>query len=216
MLRILKNIYESKIGNILGFKGGTMAYLFYDLPRMSVDLDFDLLDEKRENEVFDELKNILEKHGKILESIVKKNTLFFLVDYGYSERKLKVEISRRNPETEFVVRDYMGISMLVMNKPAMVACKLVALVERNKFASRDVFDVNYFLKQGFDIDRNLVKKSTGKKFSEVISLALKRINKMKTNEVLFGLGDLLDNKMKDYVKENLVEDVRLELKMLVN
>ena len=79
-----------------------------------------------------------------------------------------------------------------------------------------MFDINYFLKQGFDIDRNLVKKRTGKKFSEVIGLALKRIDKMKTNEVLFGLGDLLDNKMKDYVKKNLVEDVRLELKMLVN
>ena len=42
MVRILKDLYSDKdLGKILGFKGGTMAYLFYDLPRESVDLDLD-------------------------------------------------------------------------------------------------------------------------------------------------------------------------------
>ena len=214
MLRILKDIYGSNIGKYLGFKGGTMAYLFYELPRMSVDLDFDLLDRDKETEVFSELKEILAKYGQLLESIVKKNTLFFLVDYGFSERKLKVEVSRRKTEADFEVKNYLGISMLVMNKTAMVACKLVALVERNKFASRDVFDINYFLKNDFDIDRKLVKKRTNKDFKEVVRLALKKVSQMKSNEVMFGLGDLLDEKTKVYVREKLIADVKLELNML--
>jgi len=214
MLRILKDIYGSNIAKYLGFKGGTMAYLFYELPRMSVDLDFDLLDFNKKTEVFEYLKEILAKHGQILESVVKKNTLFFLVDYGYSQRKLKIEVSRRGTDIEFVVKNYMGIAMLVMNKAAMVSCKLVALVDRNKFASRDVFDINYFLKNGFEIDRDLVEKMTGKKFKEVIKMAIERINKLKSNEVMFGLGDLLDEKTKIYVREKLIEDVMLELKML--
>ena len=214
MLRILKDIYGSNIGKYLGFKGGTMAYLFYELPRMSVDLDFDLLDRDKETEVFSELKEILAKYGQLLESIVKKNTLFFLVDYGFSERKLKVEVSRRKTEADFEVKNYFGISMLVMNKTAMVACKLVALVERNKFASRDVFDINYFLKNDFDIDRKLVKKRTNKDFKEVVRLALKKVSQMKSNEVMFGLGDLLDEKTKVYVREKLIADVKLELNML--
>lgn len=46
LIRILKDIYtDTTIGPFLGFKGGTAAYLFYDLNRFSVDLDFDLLDE---------------------------------------------------------------------------------------------------------------------------------------------------------------------------
>lgn len=216
MLRILKDIYASGIGKYLGFKGGTMAYLFYELPRTSVDLDFDLLDSDKEVEVFEELKEILLKHGQILESVVKKYTLFFLVDYGYSQRKLKVEISRRGTGTKFVVKNYMGISMLVMNKAAMVACKLVALVERNKFASRDVFDINYFLKKDFEIDKELVELRTGKKFTKVVEEAKSRISKMKPNEVMFGLGELLDEKTKVYVKEKLIEDVKLELDMLVS
>ena len=40
LLQILKDIFtNSAIGPILGFKGGTAAYLFYDLNRFSVDLD---------------------------------------------------------------------------------------------------------------------------------------------------------------------------------
>ena len=215
MLRILKDIYGSSIGRYLGFKGGTMAYLFYDLPRMSVDLDFDLLDSDKENVVIDKLKNILEEYGKLNEKIVKKNTLFFLLDYGFNERKLKVEVSRRKTETDFVVREYMGIPMLVMNKEAMVACKLLALIGRNKFASRDVFDINYFLRQDFEIDKALVVTRGKKKFKEIIDMAIKRIKKIKANEVMFGLGDLLDEKTKVYVREKLIEDVKLELDMLV-
>lgn len=31
------------MSSVLGFKGGTAALLFYGLPRLSVDLDFDLI-----------------------------------------------------------------------------------------------------------------------------------------------------------------------------
>jgi len=48
LVQILKDIYsDTDISPFLGFKGGTAAYLFYDLPRFSVDLDFDLLDETK-------------------------------------------------------------------------------------------------------------------------------------------------------------------------
>ena len=50
MGRILKDIYtDVSIAPLLGFKGGTCAYLFYGLPRFSVDLDFDLLEVNEEN-----------------------------------------------------------------------------------------------------------------------------------------------------------------------
>lgn len=48
LVKILKNIYSDKdLRNVLGFKGGTALFLFYGLPRISVDLDFNLLDEKK-------------------------------------------------------------------------------------------------------------------------------------------------------------------------
>ncbi|MFZ8803249.1 MAG: nucleotidyl transferase AbiEii/AbiGii toxin family protein [Candidatus Calescibacterium sp.] len=50
LLMILKDIYsDATISPSLGFKGETALHLFYNLPRFSIDLDFDLLDEEKKN-----------------------------------------------------------------------------------------------------------------------------------------------------------------------
>ncbi|MFH0925077.1 MAG: nucleotidyl transferase AbiEii/AbiGii toxin family protein, partial [bacterium] len=49
MGRILRDIYSNiSICPLLGFKGGTCAHFFYNLPRFSVDLDFDLFHNDKE------------------------------------------------------------------------------------------------------------------------------------------------------------------------
>lgn len=214
MIRILKDLYsDNSLGKILGFKGGTMAYLFYDLPRESVDLDFDLLDKSQEKIVFEKVKTIISKHGKIVESIIKKNTIFFLLDYGFDERKLKIEITRNKTETKFEVKNYLGISMLTMNKSAMVSCKLLALATRVKMANRDIFDVWYFLKNNWEIDNEVIKSKGNSNLNKIINKAISRVEKIKDNEVLLGLGDLLNNSTKDWVKNNLKTETLLELKI---
>jgi len=47
MVQLLKDIYSDiELANYLGFKGGTALMFFYELPRFSVDLDFNLIHEK--------------------------------------------------------------------------------------------------------------------------------------------------------------------------
>lgn len=214
MVRILKDIYRNvSLGKVLGFKGGTMAYLFYDLPRESVDLDFDLLDRSQENVVFEGVKSIIGQYGKVTESIFKKNTIFFLLDYGFEERKLKVEITRIKTRTDFEVKSYLGIPMLIMNRSAMVASKLLALANRTKLARRDVFDIWYFLKNNWEIDDKVIENKGDLTTKQVIEKAIKRVEKIKENEILFGLGDLLDNSTKFWVKDNLKREAILELRM---
>jgi len=56
LFQILKDIYSNTIiAPFLGFKGGTAALMFYGLDRFSVDLDFDLLDESKEEYVFEKV-----------------------------------------------------------------------------------------------------------------------------------------------------------------
>lgn len=89
---ILKDIYNDRfLTPILGLKGGTATYLLYNLLRFSVDLDFNLLNEKEIDKIFKRIKKILEKYGKIKESYQKKNTLFFfyLMKKNYKMLKLK-------------------------------------------------------------------------------------------------------------------------------
>ena len=161
MVSILKEIYsDPALRNVLGFKGGTAAFLFYGLPRLSVDLDFDVLDESKLQLVFKRVRKILSSLGELQEAREKKYTLFFLLSYGKGERKVKIEISKRKTASSFEVKNYLGIPMLVIRKEDMIAGKLSALLTRRKFAARDLFDLLFFLKQGWEINEKLVKEKT--------------------------------------------------------
>ena len=80
LVQILKNIYSDvEISSLLGLKGGTCAYFFYNLPRFSVDLDFDLIVPNKKNKeiIFKKIENILKEFGKIKEKRIKRWTIFF-------------------------------------------------------------------------------------------------------------------------------------------
>ncbi len=170
LIRILKDIYtDSTIGPILGFKGGTAAYLFYDLNRFSVDLDFDLLDFKKEDYVFERVQKILEGHGAVKEAQKKRFNLFYVLSYDnkiQGAQNIKVEINRRDFGSKYDVKAYLGISMKVMTQEDMAAHKLVAMFERIGAANRDIFDVWFFLKNEWPINQEIVEKRTHRPFKE--------------------------------------------------
>ena len=213
MIEILKDVYEaSSISPYMGFKGGTAAYLFYDLPRYSVDLDFDLLDGKKENAVFEELEKILKKHGEILEKRIKHFTIFFLLSYGKGERNIKIEISRRGSAGNFSVKNYLGIPMKVMDPSDAFACKLAALADRKRTVARDFFDTHYFFSKHWEINDKTVMAKTGKNILEYIEKAIKVVDEFDNINILQGLGELITAKQKDWVKKNLKKDLIFQLR----
>lgn len=208
MVRILKDIYsDAKIAPWLGFKGGTACLLFYDLPRYSVDLDFDLLDEKKKEAVFLKIKEITEKYAEIRESYQKRNTIFLLLSYGEKDHNIKIEISTRNLGNSFEVSNYLGIAMKVMTRDDMFANKLVALLGRKTTASRDIFDLHYFFSQNWDINEKSIKQRTGKSLDRYLKDCLEFIEKFNNKDILHGLGELVDEKQKDWVRKNLKKDL---------
>ena len=211
---ILRGIYsDTLLRTNLGFKGGTAAMLFYGLPRFSVDLDFDLLDENRKELVFERLKEILPRFGEVMEASDKYYTLFFLMRYKKGERGLKVEISKRIVQSAYVPRNYLGISMLVMKEEDMVAGKLAALFGRKLFATRDMFDLWFFLKEHWDINREFLKAKSGLSVKEALKKAQTVVKNVKSTEILAGLGELLDNKQKVWAKEKLKDELTFQLKL---
>ena len=215
LIEILKDIYaDPDLRTILGFKGGTAAMLFYDLPRSSVDLDFDLLDADKKKIVLEKVKAILEHHGVLRQAIEKRYTLFFLISYEKGEHTIKVEISKR-PATisGFQLKTYLGISVLVMKEADMVANKLGALLTRKKFAMRDVFDVWFFLKNKWPINETILLDKTGSSRSKALDQAIKQVSHISTAKILDGLGELLDEKQKDWARNKLIEEVTFYLKL---
>lgn len=216
LVKILKEIYsDPTLRNILGFKGGTAAYLFYGLPRFSVDLDFDLLEEKKKDLVFNRLKEILPKVETLIESTKKRYTLFYLMSYEKGERKIKIEISKRQCKNSFIIRSYLGIPILLMAKKDMAAGKLGAFLTRKKFAARDLFDLWFFLKNNWEIDEEVLKEKTGLTLKTAIEKTVEKIKKIKKNQLLQGLGELLDEKQKPWVKENLQKEALFYLEYLL-
>ncbi|MEW6086959.1 MAG: nucleotidyl transferase AbiEii/AbiGii toxin family protein [bacterium] len=225
MGQILKDIYtDISIASLLGLKGGTCAYFFYGLPRFSVDLDFDLLPGKgiEKQTLLEKIENILKKYGNIRDKYVKRYTIFIVLSYGDEDHNVKVEISTRKGyfsiRENYELKKYLGISMLAAKMDYLFANKLAALTLRKKTAMRDIYDIRYFAKNNWDINEDVLKAYTGKTTKKHLADCIAVIKKIKDNQILQGLGELISEKEKAWVKSHLKEDVlflmrlRLEVK----
>lgn len=214
LITILQKIYSDvELRTILGFKGGTAAMMFYDLPRMSVDLDFDLLKEDKKDLVFEKINRIIRPYGQVYDATEKRFTLFFLLSYEKGKQAVKIEISKRKGGNTFEFKNYLGISMLVIKQADAAAGKLAALITRKKFAMRDVFDVWFYLKNSWPINEAVLKEKTGLSLRQALKEAIKKTVKIKENQILQGLGELLDNKQKTWVRDNLLKETIFWLKL---
>lgn len=208
LIQILKDIYSDKeLGRILGLKGGTACYLFYNLPRFSVDLDFNLLELKKKNIIFKKIKKILKKYGTLKEAKEKRYTLFFLLSYKKNAKNIKIEISKRKFPDSYQVKSYLGIPILVMKKEDIFAHKLVALLERKNIANRDLFDLWFFFKENWKINQKIVKLRTKEKLKTYLRKCIKAIKEVNEKYLLQGLGEVLDPSQKKWLKENLKKEL---------
>jgi len=213
LLQILKDIYsDTSISPHLGFKGGTAAHLFYGLNRDSFDLDFDLLDESKQQAVFDKIQKIAEGYGKVIDSRIKRFNLLSIISYDTKSQNIKIEINRRDFGSRYEVKTLLGISMLVMVQEDMFAHKLMAMLERVGKTSRDIYDVWYFLKNNWPINKEIVEKRSGVSFKEALQKCVQEMEKMKDRNLLVGLGESLTDPQKDWARAKLKSETIFLLK----
>lgn len=215
MANILKDIYtDIEISSLLGFKGGTSAYFFYNLPRFSVDLDFDLLKINSESKelIFAKIENIIKKYGTVKDKRIKRFTIFFLLSYSNADHNIKIEISTRGNKNKYEFKKYLGIPMFVAKKETLFANKLTALCGRGEVAMRDIYDVYCFAKNRWDIDENVLKFWTGNHLTKHLKICIKTIEKISDNIILKGLGEVLEEKEKIWARANLKKEVLFALR----
>lgn len=214
LVSALKDIYsDTLLATSLGFKGGTAQMLFYNLPRFSVDLDFNLLNKEKSNEVFNSVRKILLNYGNIRDEAEKHFGLLLVLDYGANERNLKVEISNRIYPDNYEVKNYLGIPVKVMVKPDMFTHKLCALLDRKQLTNRDIFDIYFYMKERTPINKKIIEIRMNKEPEEYLDLCISRIKKLNATSLLNGLGELLDPKLKTFVRNKLKTEVLQLLSM---
>lgn len=214
LLQILKDIYsDTAIAPVLGFKGGTAAFMFHGLSRFSVDLDFDLLDEAQEENVFVKIEQIAKKYGTIKESRRKKFNILVVLSYEKMAAQIKIEVNRRIFGSCYELKTYLGVAMQVMEREDMFAHKLMAMHERIGKTSRDIYDVCFFLQNNWLINKGIVEKRAAMSYKELLQKCIAQLENMSERNILRGLGEMLTDRQKDWAKAKLRADTIFLLKL---
>lgn len=204
LFQILKDIYEDKeLAGILGFKGGTALMFFYDLPRFSVDLDFNLLNSSKEDMVYDKVRKIILKHGTIHDEAKKYYGIICVLDYGVRERKLKVEISNRNFDDRYEIKNLLGVNMQVMVASDMFAHKLCAVLDRSSITNRDIYDCWFFMNNKTPVNKSIIETRMEMPYTDYIQKCIDALEAMSDKGMLNGLGELMDEDSKKFVRTRL-------------
>lgn len=210
--KIIRDMYEHPLlAASLGFKGGTCLYMFHGLDRFSTDLDFNILNDDFKPE---EVTKILERYLSLEEARIKYHTWFWLGSFSKGKQKVKVEISKREYPDRYVISDYYGLSVRTMLAECMFAHKLCAITNRKKMANRDLYDAWFMLKNNFEADGEIVKLRTEKTLEEYFKYLADFIEKnADPRHILQGMGELLDDKQKAWVKNSLKKGLVMELRL---
>ncbi len=213
MFRILKDIYSDvSIAPFLGFKGGTAAMIFYNLSRFSVDLDFDLLNPEKKDVVFKRIEQIAKEYGTIKDIADKRFNLLCVLSYGSGKKQIKIEINQHGSTSNYVLKNHLGVSMLVMVQEDMFANKLMAMNERIGKTSRDIYDLWFFLDKDWPINADLIKQRAELSMKKLLEKCLDQLAKMSNRNILNGLGELLSEPQKDWARAKLRTDTIFLLK----
>jgi predicted nucleotidyltransferase component of viral defense system len=207
--RLISLIYtDRRLQNVLAFKGGTALYMFYNLDRFSTDLDFNSLVEDLDVKAINEVI----KDYQVQDHYEKFHTWFWLLSYQKTQMKVKIEISKRDYPDTYETKELLGIPIKVMTKDCMFAHKLCAITDRKKLQNRDLYDAYFMFRQGFEIKEEIVTLRTKKSFKEYLQYLLEFIPKnVAPSHILEGLGEVLNEKQKVWVKNHLVQLLLVEI-----
>ncbi|WAM22391.1 MAG: nucleotidyl transferase AbiEii/AbiGii toxin family protein (plasmid) [Candidatus Methanoperedens sp.] len=172
---LLRTIYDNEFlnGNFV-LKGGTaINFLYFNMPRLSVDIDFNFVSGEQREDMLKSRENI----DKILTKIftingyeIEKIKRYALLQYNlkYTNNagnidRIKIEINfmERIPvfeiaEKKISIFDIPEFKVRTYRLEELFATKLRALLTRS--APRDMFDIYILLKSGLKFDERALKK----------------------------------------------------------
>jgi len=99
-----------------------------------------------------------------------------------------------------------------MTPECMLSHKLCAISDRKMFQNRDIYDAYFMFKNNFDFDEHIIELRTNKSPKDYFKYLIDYIPKKVTSStILHGMGDLLNDPQKKWVKENLIKELLFEL-----
>lgn len=207
---------EETLKHSLIFKWWTCLFLLYNLDRFSTDLDFDLEETYDKQIILNNLNEIWKKYWEIKDSYIKRNTIFLLLSYWDIDHNIKIEVFTRWISWKYSIKNFMWIKLKILDIDYITANKFIALTSRIKLANRDIYDINFILKNNLDINKNHIEIITKMTFKEYIKYMISFLEKLwKKHNILDWLWITLDTKQKNHVKNNLISETIFLLHSLI-
>lgn len=125
-------------------------------------------------------------------------------------------MSKREYPDKYENKHFYGLMIPCMKQESMFAHKLCAITDRKQLQNRDLYDAYFMFQKQFPIQEEIITMRTGKTvkeyFSHLIEFLLSHVD---NNYILNGLGELLDERQKQWVKDHLLKKLLFELKIRV-
>jgi hypothetical protein len=74
----------------------------------------------------------------------------------------------------------------------------------------------FYKKNMWPINKEIVEKKSKMTYGDLLQKSIAKLEKFNNKNILDGLGELLNNKQKDWVRSNLLKDVIFYLKLMAN
>lgn len=171
---ILNSIYKGNFSKSMFFVGGTALRFFYNLPRFSEDLDFNVPGLEKENlkDIGRDLEEGLSHEGFSPRVSYKQRGDLSVVFLDFPDvmeqydiinslgegMMIKVEINhpkwKLNTESHVISLYGYNFSAILMSRGALLSEKLCALLKRKR--GRYIYDILFMLRKGFPFDREVL------------------------------------------------------------
>lgn len=222
LLKLLRAILKNNfLANQLVFKGGTYAALRGTLDRFSVDLDFDLPDKNKKEEILTQLNKIFQQLNLEIKDQSQNYIQFFLRYKAKPTKRNTLKLDVNDQPSRFNI--YEKISLPEPNLycrghslDTMFANKLVAAMSRfeknGKIAGRDFYDLHRFFEQGLKINSAVIEERTGLKLKPYLQKLSVFIKQNVTQKLLReDINPLLSVKQ----MKQILPDLKSELLIMI-
>jgi predicted nucleotidyltransferase component of viral defense system len=155
----------------LRFKGGTCAAMQNIIERFSIDLDFDLIDEKKMPQVRKALEIIFKRLDLEIKEQSQHVPQYFLKYRNKTGERsiLRLDVTFPPPKAnEYEAVRFIEIDRIIYCQtiPTMFANKLVAVLDRyekhGSIAGRDLFDIHTFFIRGDKYKKKIIEERRNK------------------------------------------------------
>ena len=101
----------------------------------------------------------------------------------------------------------------MMREPHMFAHKLCALLDCDEVTSHEIFDTWFFMQRRTLLSKRTVENRMQIPLDQYLQECINLLETVQDNKLLFGLGELMDEEMKKFVRTRLRSETISLLRM---